>query len=159
MYSWLFLDSPCRPCWAWSQRSACPCLNLPSAGVKGMCHHYLAWFKVVFQVFLKGTALQFSDLALAVLFLASTGIKILVGKAWVGNCRSKEDYMSSSSSWLLGSSQSQVWAHTDVGDVGPLGAYRTLETFHFVRPFRKTESCKVKHHSCNVPCILLPSGK
>jgi hypothetical protein len=35
--SWLSWNSLCRPGWPRTQKSACPCL--PSAGIKGMCHH------------------------------------------------------------------------------------------------------------------------
>jgi hypothetical protein len=34
---WLSWNSLCRPGWPRTQRSACLCL--PSAGIKGMCHH------------------------------------------------------------------------------------------------------------------------
>jgi hypothetical protein len=37
LQSWLSGNSLCRPGWPWTQKSACFCL--PSAGIKGMCHH------------------------------------------------------------------------------------------------------------------------
>jgi hypothetical protein len=42
LYSpWLFWNSLCRPGWPWTQKSVCLCL--PSAGIKGVRHHYSAW--------------------------------------------------------------------------------------------------------------------
>ena len=38
--SWLSWNSLCRPGWPRTQESSCLCL--PSAGIKGMCHHCLA---------------------------------------------------------------------------------------------------------------------
>jgi hypothetical protein len=40
VWPWLSWNSLCRPSWPQTQQSAC--LWLPSAGTKGMCHHYLA---------------------------------------------------------------------------------------------------------------------
>jgi hypothetical protein len=36
---WLSWNSLWRPGWPRTQKSACLCLRLPSAGIKGMCHH------------------------------------------------------------------------------------------------------------------------
>ena len=40
-FLWLSWNSLCRPGWPRTQKSACLCL--PSAGIKGMCHHCLAY--------------------------------------------------------------------------------------------------------------------
>jgi hypothetical protein len=37
VYPWLLWNSLYRPGWPWTQKSACLCL--PSAGIKGICHH------------------------------------------------------------------------------------------------------------------------
>jgi hypothetical protein len=39
---WLSWNSFCRPGWPQTQKSACLCL--PSAGIKGMCHHARLFF-------------------------------------------------------------------------------------------------------------------
>jgi hypothetical protein len=41
---WLSWNSLCRPGWPLNQKSACLCL--PSAGIKGVCHH--AWPRAYF---------------------------------------------------------------------------------------------------------------
>jgi hypothetical protein len=43
--SWLSWNSLCRPGWPQTQKSACLCL--PSAGIKGVCHHCLACVHVL----------------------------------------------------------------------------------------------------------------
>jgi hypothetical protein len=35
-------NSLCRPGWPQTQKSTCLCLSLPSAGIKGVCHHHVA---------------------------------------------------------------------------------------------------------------------
>jgi hypothetical protein len=40
----LYWNSLCRPGWPRTQKSAYPCL--PSAGIKGVCHHCLATFSL-----------------------------------------------------------------------------------------------------------------
>jgi hypothetical protein len=42
--SWLSWNSLCRPGWPRTQKSACLCLCLSSAGIKGVCHHCPAWY-------------------------------------------------------------------------------------------------------------------
>jgi hypothetical protein len=53
---WLSWYSLCRPGWPRTQKSTCFCLCLPSAGIKGMCHHCLAlsflFFSFLFFSFL-----------------------------------------------------------------------------------------------------------
>jgi hypothetical protein len=53
---WLSWNLLCKPGWPWTQKSACLCLCLPSAGIKGVCHHALllysrvnSWVKTLFD--------------------------------------------------------------------------------------------------------------
>jgi hypothetical protein len=42
---WLSWNSLCRPGWPQTQKSACLCL--PSAGIKGVCHHCSAYITIL----------------------------------------------------------------------------------------------------------------
>ena len=46
VYPWLSWNSLCRPGWPRTQKFACLCL--PSAGIKGVRHHRLAWSSLSF---------------------------------------------------------------------------------------------------------------
>jgi hypothetical protein len=49
VYPWLSWNSLCRPGWPQTQKSACLCL--PSAGIKGVCHHAPHGFFCLFVCF------------------------------------------------------------------------------------------------------------
>jgi hypothetical protein len=58
--AWLSWNSLCRPGWPRTQKSACLCL--PSAGIKGVCHHAQLFFFLRFIYFMyMSTPLLSSD--------------------------------------------------------------------------------------------------
>ena len=62
--SWLSLNLPCRPDWAWIQRSACFCL--PRSGIKVVSHHCpagsLSFIKLLFSLLLARVLNSFNKL-------------------------------------------------------------------------------------------------